>query len=135
MVPWKKAGLVKNSGDAMLIPLDYIYIIHLFFWSPSITDDHMSVLKRARDHVLRKSNVGSRYIVPSPQTWPSNKTSNGTKNQTKTALLGGCDVLPQYQFVVTLLCVNTTQALSLGAHFLWELPERYQTDIKLMIFP
>ena len=102
--------------------------MYMFFYlSPLITDD-VFILKKGRNHVLKKSKVGKRCIDPKPLTWHSTEKSDVTE---KIAMIGSvdcCSDLPEPQFVWTCLCVDITEVLSVGGSLpLWELPERGQS--------
>ena len=93
-------------------------ILCLFlFWSPSIADDNIFLLKRGSNHVLRKFKVRRGCTVPSPLTWPSTKKSDGTEKLATTDSEDGFSVLPETKFVWTRLRVDTTRVLSAGVPF------------------
>ena len=52
--------------------------------------------------------------VPSPLTWPSTKKSDGTEKLAMTGSVDVCSVLPETQFVVTRLRVDTARVLAVA---------------------
>ena len=71
-------------------------------------------------------NMRRGVTVPSPLSWLSTKKSNGTEEFVTSGSLGS-SILPETQFVGTLLHTDTTQVLSAGLPFpLGERPERGQ---------
>ena len=62
----------------------------------------------------KKSKVIRGCTVPSPLTCPSTNKSDGTNEIASTDSMDGCSVLPDTQFVETLLRVDATRALSVG---------------------
>ena len=86
--------------------------------------------------MLRKPKLRKGCTVSSSLTWPSVKKSDGIEEfVTKTGLVNDCSVLPETQFVVTRLRVETTRILSLGGSLLpiGAAGERPEFDIKPLL--
>ena len=67
--------------------------------------------------MLKKIKVRRECTVLGPLTLPSTKRSDGTEKFTTTGSVDDCSVLPETQFVGTLLRMNTTQLLSAWVPF------------------